>query len=483
MKALFQSIRWRLQVWHGLLLLLVVAGFCIPAYRLSWDNQVQRIDRELGRTERNLIRTLMDVVRDPDPRGEMVPHADRPPMAFSDFVQRLHSFPNLTLPANTASLFNGKDPGYAYFSIRAPDDTIILQSANAPADLELLPIPAVDMAEENRSIGTRRENARSSAHGLRILVGRDITPEIEDTGRFTLSLLGSGLAIWLFGLVGGWWLSGRAIQPIAAISSTASRIAEGNLQERIDIADTDSELGQLSRVLNQTFERLHDAFERQRQFTADASHELRTPITILLSETQRILKRERTQEEYKEAIQTCHDTAARMRTLVEALLLLARQETRDERSHHGTCDLSLLTQDTLRHLAPLVTDHQIQLETSLQPVTCRGDTASLTILISNLVTNAIRHNRAGGHVKVRTRVEDQHAYLTVTDNGPGIAAEDLPHLFDRFYRADKARTGTSGHTGLGLAIAKAIVTNHGGTIQVKSQPGQGASFEVCLPSV
>lgn len=479
MRTFFQSLRWRLQVWHGLLLAVVIVGFTLPTYHFARESQLQRIDRDLGRMERGLIRSLMDVVQgfQPDP-GKPDFRQDRPYLPFGEFVQRLTTQqPAPQVPPAVAVQFQGTEPGHAYYSIRDRADRIILQSANAPQDLHFAPVPDTDMTEETRSVENRRETSRSNAHGLKVVVGRDITPDIQEMqGLASLHLL-IGLGVWVVGLVGGWWLSGRAIRPIRSISETASRIAEGNLQERINVTQAESELGQLSRVLNETFERLHGAFERQRQFTADASHELRTPITILLSETQRILKRDRTPEEYREALQTCGATAQRMRRLVEALLLLARQDQPPQATGQS-CDLAVVLQDVTAHLKPLADERHLRLETALAPARCGADAEAVSILATNLITNALQH---GGNVTVSSQGQNGGAVLTVRDDGPGISAADLPHIFERFYRADQARTSTCGHTGLGLAIAKALVENHGGSIRATSEAGKGACFEVRLP--
>lgn len=484
MKTFFHSLRWKLQAWHGLLLALVIVGFTLPTYHFARESQTQRIDRDLGRMERGLVRSLMDVVQgfQPDPAKPDF-RQDRPFLPFGEFVQRLTTQqPPPQVPPATAAQFQGSEPGYAYYSIRDRDDKILLQSANAPADLRFAPLPQSDMIEEVRSVENRRETARSNAHGLKVLVGRDITPELQEMQRLASLHLLIGFGVWVLGLVGGWWLSGRAIRPIRTISETASRIAEGNLQERINVTEADSELGQLSRVLNDTFTRLHDAFERQRQFTADASHELRTPITILLSETQRILKRDRTPEEYREALQTCGATAQRMRRLVEALLLLARQERQPAAggADAPACDLAAVLQDVTGHLRPLADERHLRLETAFTSAPCRADAEAVSILATNLITNGLQY---GGNVTVACQVQNNEAVFTVCDDGPGIAAADLPHIFERFYRADQARTSTSGHTGLGLAIAQAIVDNHGGSIRATSEPGNGACFEVRLPAL
>ncbi|MBB5035863.1 sensor histidine kinase [Prosthecobacter dejongeii] len=480
MKIFFHSLRWRLQAWHGLLLLLVVAGSTAPAYRLARDNQMQRLDKELSQMERNLVRSMLDAVQNrPESSAPGEEPTPRPLFAPADFIRRLVSQP-VQLPETILTQYSGTQPGYAYFSVRDRNDQIILQSENAPTDLVFLPLPSADLVEETRSIGSRRETLRSSVHGLKVVVGRDITPELHEMHSMAWLHLSIGLGVWLLGLIGGWWLSGRAIRPIRTISQTAARIAEGNLEERIDIREMDTELGELSEVLNQTFERLHAAFERQRQFTADASHELRTPITILLSETHRLLKRDRSTEEYREALETCEATAQRMRRLVESLLLLARQENPPAAvSVHASCDLSFVLKEAANHLAPLARERGFHIETALTPTMCRVDAETLSLLATNLIANALQH---GGNVTLSCFIEAEQAVFWVKDDGPGIAEEHQAHVFERFYRADQARTGTSGHSGLGLAIAKAIVENHGGSITLRSASGEGTCFEVRLPS-
>ncbi|MDP0501568.1 MAG: ATP-binding protein [Verrucomicrobiota bacterium JB022] len=471
MKHPFNSIRWRLQAWHGLLLLVVIAGFCYMSYQLAWNHQSRRVVRAVFDHERSLFHPLFEAVK---PEG-----ADEDtPVAQSVLLEHLRAG-TVTLPDEVWTRFQGTEPGYAYFVLYDTDGSVLLQSPNLPAQLDPLPVgEAGEYEDDMRTVDAHREMARNNPRGVSSIVGRDMAPEIDDMHRLGVSLALSGAGVWIVGLLGGWWLAGRALKPIATISETATRIADGNLAERIDVSGG-SELHQLARVLNQTFAQLDATFERQRRFTADASHELRTPVTILLTETERILKRERTAEEYQDALHTCHESATRMRNLIQALLLLSRQENAEP--HREACDLAKLAGDVVRQHRPLAEARQVTIEPRLQAAPCLADPAALSILISNLVANAIQHHREGGRVEVSTQREGAHAVLTVRDDGPGIPADDLPHIFDRFYRADKARTGTSGHTGLGLAIAKTIVDKHQGQIVATSEEGQGATFTVRLP--
>jgi|APTNR8051073442_1049403.scaffolds.fasta_scaffold06519_5 two-component system OmpR family sensor kinase len=485
MSSPFQSIRWRVQAWHGLILLIAVAAFCLTAYQLAWDNQLRQIDRALGTTERSLVHALMMSLESKNAGGATAEGGNQKnetlPSNPGELIGRLNE---AVLPAGIASQFAGDEPGHAYFSLRNGRNELLQQSDNAPADLDYLPEPETetDIAEEFRTIGHRRELARSAAIGLRGVVGRDITPELQERTRFIGSLVAIGGGIWIVGLFGGWWFAGRAIRPIETISQTASRIVEGNLQERIHVQGTDSELDQLGSVLNQTFDRLYQAIERQKQFTADASHELRTPLTILLNETQRMLKRaERSPEEYRAALHTCQTAAQRMHQLTESLILLARQDSFASPPANGKVSLDEVIRHCLTQMQPLADAKGLHLNAELHPVTCTGDSEAFRVLVSNLIGNAIHHHdREGGQVRVACSVaSDGHsAELRVADDGPGISPDDLPHIFDRFYRADKARASSGVHSGLGLAIVKGITNLYGARINVTSTLGKGTDFTV-----
>ncbi|MDR1010748.1 MAG: HAMP domain-containing protein, partial [Opitutaceae bacterium] len=491
----FHSIRWRVQAWHGLILLLMVTAFCLTSWRLAWDATQRRIDNDIRASEHRLFRALTTAAFGPATNG-----ASAPARTPDDFMRRLRDKTRpLQLPDETDDYFKNTAPGHTYFAIRDTDGAILFKTPNAPATPDFPPPPPAATDEKpqtppdpTRTRGTFRETFRGSPEGVISIIGRDITPELADMRLLAWKLAAVGAGIWLLGLAGGWWIAGRAIRPIRAISATTTRIAEGNTTERISTRDTESELGQLATVLNDTFERLHDSIEQQKRFTSDASHELRTPISILITETQRVLKRDRTAAEYRESLQVCSDTAARMRHLVEALLLLARQEAPNASTAtqtHVPCDLADILRDTARQLAPLAAARHIEIDTTaLAPAPLRADPAALGIIATNLIANAIQHHHAdgetgaGGRIRLSSATGDgtgngtgngaggatggatqstaTRVTFTVEDDGPGIAPEDLPHIFDRFYRADKARTHKSAqtpHTGLGLAIVRRIV--------------------------
>jgi signal transduction histidine kinase len=231
------------------------------------------------------------------------------------------------------------------------------------------------------------------------------------------------------------------------------------------------------------FARLQEEFSRQTRFTADASHELRTPVALLHSQIELALKRERSPEEYREALETCLRASGRMRALLDGLTTLARADAGKLTLALRPVDLVALAQDVVDQHEVEAERTKISLQTSLPgvPVEVNGDPVFLSRLLANLLANAVRHTPDGGRIVVSVTADQREAVLSVADSGCGIPEEDLPRIFDRFYRVDKARSRSSGGSGLGLAICRSIVEAHSGTITVSSRLEQGTTFVVRLP--
>ncbi|MEI8387194.1 MAG: ATP-binding protein [Verrucomicrobiota bacterium] len=453
----FHSVRWRLQLWHGLLLVLALAGFGFTAWELQRENQLSRVDREL------------------EQRMGIIEGAMRPDKGAAGPPQR----GKLRLSPREQNLFDGLPGQVYYYVIWLRDGREGGISEAAPASIprpDKMPGPPVF-----RSRGVFRECFHDTPDEECVLVGRDIGDEIAGIRSTAWLLAGAGGAVLALGLAGGWWIAARALRPISQISATAKKISAGDLGQRIPPADSESELGRLSGDLNQTFARLQAAFARQEQFTADAAHELRTPVAVILTQTQSALSRERSAPEYRESLSACGRAADRMRGLIESLLLLARSDSREPREEFEPCDLGLIATEAAETLKPLADGCGVGLELQVSPAPCSGNAGQLAQAAANLADNAIRHSRPGGAVRVSVRHDENGAALTVSDTGDGIAPADLPHIFERFYRADKSRAAGQVHSGLGLAITKAIVEGHGGTIEVTSELGAGTTFRLRLP--
>jgi signal transduction histidine kinase len=237
----------------------------------------------------------------------------------------------------------------------------------------------------------------------------------------------------------------------------------------------------LCHTLNDAFARQETAFARQTRFTADASHELRTPLSIIRTHIDLALKRERTPEEYREALQTCLRSAERMSSVVQGLLTLARADSGADTFARDEIRLDSVVRAVVESLQAAADERQIALHLDLAPVVVWGDGDRLADVASNLVSNAVRYNRPGGQVTVTLLDEAGDAELRVADTGIGIPAPARARIFERFYRVDDARSRAAGGAGLGLAITRWIVEGHGGTITVEDRPGGGSLFVVTLP--
>ncbi len=305
--------------------------------------------------------------------------------------------------------------------------------------------------------------------------------------RLLATLILASLAV-LAGAAGvGYWLAGRVLRPVKVITRTARQIGDTDLSKRLNLNSSD-ELGELADTFDDMLGRLQAAFERQRQFTMDASHELRTPLTIIGLETGRMLTARRKPEEYEQVLETIQSENDHMIRLVNDLLVLARMELGQTRIEPEAIDLSDVALEVVERLSPLAAAKGVRLDVGDLPETpVLGDRSHLVQMVSNLVGNGIKYApAANGVVMVESGVNDHQAWVKVEDNGAGIALEDRPHIFERFYRADKSRTrgddqDDPGGSGLGLAIVRWIAQAHGGDASLESEPGSGAVFKVTLP--
>lgn len=281
---------------------------------------------------------------------------------------------------------------------------------------------------------------------------------------------------------GGYWLMRRSLRPVDEITERAEGITSSNLSERLPLIRTGDELERLSTALNRMIGRLEDAFHHINRFSADASHELRTPLTILQLELEGIVHNHPLSASLEDQIGSALEETHRMSRIVESLLTISRLDAGEAKLDRSRLDLSDLATSTADEVRVLAQDKSIALCSSTEENVCvEGDRTRLQQVVANLIDNAIKYTPEGGTVEVRVRREADKALLEVSDNGVGIPTTAIPHVFERFYRVDKARSRASGGAGLGLSIVKAICTAHGGEISVASEEGQGSCFRVELP--
>lgn len=282
----------------------------------------------------------------------------------------------------------------------------------------------------------------------------------------------------------GYLLALRSLAPVARMTEDASRIEAENLSHRIAVSHPSDEIGRLGTVLNALLERLERSFQQQKQLLADTSHELRTPIAIVRSEAEVTLSRERSAEEYRQALEIIRSEATHLTHLIDSVLLLARADARQNRVAGETFSLNDVVEKSVHAVRTLAAKRGIDLTCGTNgPMPMRGDAELIRRMVLNLLDNAIKFTSPGGRVRLDAHRTGSQYCIRVTDTGSGIPLEAQPHIFDRFYRASRARSrDADSGTGLGLSIARWIAEAHGGDIRLVQSDARGSVFEVTLPA-
>jgi heavy metal sensor kinase len=388
-------------------------------------------------------------------------------------------------PLAASSAFVDTEPATA----RAPAPVPPLASAAVRGALR-----AADRADEPGFTTVRGpRGAELRVHALPLVVERRrlvigvtqwlrLRPRILAEARDAL-LVALPLAL-LLATAGGYLLARQGLRPVAAMRAQAERIGAATLHERLPVAEPDDELGRLAHVFNRLLERLDEAFDQQRRFMADASHELRTPVAVVRGEAEHALAADRAAPELRDALAVVRDEGRRMTRIVDDLFLLARADAGQQPLALAELYLDDLVADCVRAVRSLAAERGVALthesEADLQ---LRGDEQLLRRLVLNLLDNAIKYTPPGGRVAVAARAVDGRYEIRVGDSGPGVPREAQPHLFERFYRAGRTRADDASHTagaGLGLAIARWIARAHGGDVRLARSDENGSEFVVEL---
>jgi heavy metal sensor kinase len=376
------------------------------------------------------------------------------------------------------------------------DDGSVMYVSGQPENRSFDPsrLSVFNLAEQSSSTRLVRspEGSELLMHGLPFVAdnGRRYlievgtsTGDIEQTLQALFLILLFSLPIFVAVAVGGGYLViKRALTPLDEMARSAEHITSRNLNERLPIVETGDEVETLSVSLNRMIARLDESFQHISRFSADASHELRTPLTVLRGELELVLERRAKAEETRETIASALEEVDRLTKIVESLLAISRLDAGEARMEQARVDLGELVATTADQMRLLAEDKNISVRCVAKArVEVEGDRSRLKQVIVNLLDNAIKYTPENGRVQVKVSATNGNAVLEIEDSGAGIPSDALPHIFSRFFRADKARSRSLGGAGLGLSIVKAICTAHGGKVEAQSKEGNGSCFRVELP--
>lgn len=458
-----RSISFRLVVWHAAISLLVCVGFGLYTYfGLSYFLQLAQTDTLQRRAHE--VAAILEA---------HMGHEGEP--YTIELIRTSYA------PENNDR----------FIRIRRPDGSLLYVSGRPtdgafdPAAVPLLTVPPAADPSRSITLGNLLLVQSSAVVNGRLFLldcGESKLSNAQVLRGF-LVMLGFGVPVFLLVVVaGGAVLVRQALKPVRQIIDAAKAITSSNLGQRLPVADTADEIEHLSVVLNEMIGRLEAALQHSQRFSADASHELRTPLTIMRVELESISQEPVMDTATREKIASILEETDRMGKMVEGLLAISRLDTGEAVVNVSRFDLSILVAATAEQIALLADEKHINVRCNAAgTVEVTGDRFRLQQVIVNLLDNAIKYSPTGGEILLNTRTTDREAVLEVIDSGPGIPPEALPHVFERFFRADSVRTHSVNGTGLGLSIVRSICLAHGGTVEAANLPAGGCRITVCLP--
>jgi heavy metal sensor kinase len=458
-----RSVRARLALWHGLALLVVVSVYAAAVLIQVRDDLYEALNAQLEGDQALAVQWL-----EQDLAGAAVSPAE----AVS------------ARPVGATA--GGND--LVWVDVWTSDGQRVADRGRRPA----LPAPPGPPSAWPRTpvrlrlpngdrVTTLARPASVAGRALYVRVGRSERFAHQELGEFA-TVLGLSLPFAFAVAAGaGYLLARRALAPVSAMTARAREITADRLEERLPVEDASDEFGQLAIVINDALARLERAFDTLRRFTADASHELRTPLTAIRSVGEVGLRERRTEAEYREMVGSILEETERLTTMADSLLLLSRADAGPADIRRTAIGLADLAREVSADLEVLAEEKRQQVRVvAAAEVDVVADRVTLRQAVLNLLDNAIKHSPDGAAIEVVVRREQSDAVLEVVDNGPGIAPEHLAHVFERFYRVDRARSRSSGGAGLGLAIARWAVESNGGRIEVESEVQRGSVFRIVL---
>jgi heavy metal sensor kinase len=462
-----RSIRFRLTVWYASLLFGLLLLFCAAVYlglerylRKTLEQSLENQAQQIGETflvsvavsgEEFVIEEINEhYAPELNNRFVRVTRADSSVMYASGQPE------DQSFDPSKLTVLTPAEQGLATRVVRSPDGNELL--------IHFLPFVADNGSRFLIEVGT--------SYG-----------QVEQTLSALSLILLFSLPIFVAAAIGGGYVViTRALTPLGEMTRGAERITSRNLNERLTVVGTGDEVERLSVSLNRMIARLEESFQHISRFSADASHELRTPLTVLRGELELLLQRRADAEETRETIASALEEVDRLTKIVESLLAISRLDAGEGRMDRGRVDMGELVATTADQMRLLAEDKNISLRfVAQEKAEVEGDRSRLKQVIVNLLDNAIKYTPENGTIQLKVSATNDSAVLEIEDNGAGIPAEALPHIFGRFYRVDKARSRQLGGTGLGLSIVKAICAAHGGKVEAQSKEGSGSCFRVELP--
>jgi heavy metal sensor kinase len=453
------NIRWKMTLWYGGVLASVLTVFGTVTYLMMRHHLLQRIDQGL---HEELDEVLSEVQRSTTPDG-LKEWLDRRFAAHEGFDFQV-------------TRTNGKR---FFANPRLIDKTLPLPNQTADADSPNYMTAPIENAGHWRIVSTQVQGPDGP---LTVQVGRSLAAFEHESRELLLTILLAGPLTLLVAISGGYFLARRALQPVQSMVQTARQISAERLNQRLPVVNPDDELGSLAETLNHMIERLERSFAEMQRFTADAAHELRTPLAVIRNEAEVALRLPRSGDEYCQVLENLLEETERLSNLADQLLFLCRHDAGlapQVRTHMALDDL---LRDVVGNMQVVAHEKDVTLTLAENPACpLMADHRQLRRVFYNLIDNAIKYTHAAGRVTVNNRVTAEEVTIEVSDSGAGIPPEHLPRIFDRFYRVDPSRDGDGNGAGLGLAICQSIVRGYGGTIAVESTVGNGTTITVHLP--
>lgn len=501
---MFESVRARLTLWYTGVLALVLVSFAFASYLFLAATLNRRTDGSLTEMSSAFALTLETEQRELDSGEVDLPNnhtgsSNRDAAAIEAISEyRLNDYQFVLyndggqVIAASPGFISGREhtpsPVWTVPPISSGITSLLRWFAGQPSGASRF----VTLADGSVAYRARAQRVQAGPQPYTLVVLRSLHDQNEllegASGALSIAV---PLALLLASL-GGYLLARKSLAPVVVMSDKAARIGAANLHERLPVANERDELGKLATVFNALLARLNESFDQQRRFMADASHELRTPVAIVRGEAEVSLSQpERSADDYRESLGIVHDEGRRLTRIVEDLFTLARADAGQHKLRLNDFYLDELADEVVRSVRTLVAKRSVSLSLHApQELPFRGDEVLVRRLLLNLLDNSIKYTSAGGSIAVTCESLDGNYIVTIADTGSGIALDDQPHIFERFFRADKARTRaitgdevkTTSGAGLGLSIAQWVATAHHGELKLLNSSELGTTFVVLLPA-